>query len=375
MGEAYTPGLKVKERTLIRRIRRLPLPGEILKKPGDKVFPNTIVARVMMPGDIEIIRAHPLLGVDADEVSQYMVKNIGDKLEKGDILAKYNAFFGLFKKRVYSPIKGSIEMVSDVTGRITLRGEPIPVEINAYIHGEIIKVFPEVGVEIGTPASFIQGIFGIGGEAHGELTTITKSPEDILEEGHIGLEHKGKILIGGSLVTSDALIKAEKTGVKGIIVGGIDSKDLTDFIGYDIGVAITGNENIRTTVVITEGFSKMKMAERTFNLLKSHEGRQASMNGATQIRAGVIRPEIIIPLEEPSITRTEIEEELTKGIEPGTLIRVIKEPHFGALGKVVSLPPELRRIETESEVRVLEAELENIGRVIIPRANVELFVS
>ena len=39
------------------------------------------------------------------------------------------------------------------------------------------------------------------------------------------------------------------------------------------------------------------MAERTFSLLKSLEGKTASINGATQIRAGVIRPEVIVPLE------------------------------------------------------------------------------
>ena len=40
------------------------------------------------------------------------------------------------------------------------------------------------------------------------------------------------------------------------------------------------------------------MGDRTFNLLKSHDSKFVSINGATQIRAGVIRPEIVIPLKE-----------------------------------------------------------------------------
>ena len=36
------------------------------------------------------------------------------------------------------------------------------------------------------------------------------------------------------------------------------------------------------------------MGDRTFNLLKSHDSKFVSINGATQIRAGVIRPEIVI---------------------------------------------------------------------------------
>ncbi len=50
------------------------------------------------------------------------------------------------------------------------------------------------------------------------------------------------------------------------------------------------------TLVITEGFGKMAMAHRTFDLLKSKQGMKASVNGATQIRAGVMRPEVIVPL-------------------------------------------------------------------------------
>ena len=40
------------------------------------------------------------------------------------------------------------------------------------------------------------------------------------------------------------------------------------------------------------------MAEKTFNLFKKFNNHVASMNGSTQIRAGVIRPEIVIPINE-----------------------------------------------------------------------------
>ena len=55
-------------------------------------------------------------------------------------------------------------------------------------------------------------------------------------------------------------------GILGIVVGGIVDRDLIDYLGYDIGVAITGHENIPLTLVITEGFGTIAMAERTFNL-------------------------------------------------------------------------------------------------------------
>ena len=56
----------------------------------------------------------------------------------------------------------------------------------------------------------------------------------------------------------------------------------------------------------------------------------------------------------------------------GTQIRIIRDPYFGAIGKVVSLPVELQALASGSKVRVLEAELATGEKVIIPRANVEI---
>jgi len=96
----------------------------------------------------------------------------------------------------------------------------------------------------------------------------------------------------------------------------------------------------------------------------------ASINGATQIRAGVIRPEIIIPHDKRF---DEISgDELAAGMIPGTPVRIISQPYFGVIGRVLSLPVELQQIETKSHVRVLEVEVDD-GRVVtIPRANVEI---
>jgi len=112
-------------------------------------------------------------------------------------------------------------------------------------------------------------------------------------------------------------------------------------------------------------------------LLASQEGKEASVNGATQIRAGVIRPEVVVP-KDGALTLEELEErkesEFAAGeLNIGTPIRLIRAPYFGALGRVVALPPEPQEIETETKTRVLEAELVTGEKVIVPRANVEIF--
>jgi hypothetical protein len=163
------------------------------------------------------------------------------------------------------------------------------------------------------------------------------------------------------------------------VSGGIDDQDLRDFLGHDIGVAVTGNERVGITLIVTEGFGAIAMAERTFALLASHAGRSASVNGATQIRAGVMRPEIVVPLEgatgaggagatAPAMAAGGA----TAGVlEIGTPVRIIRDPHFGVLGTVAALPEQPAVLGSGSKARVLEVAVAGGQRLTVPRANVE----
>lgn len=372
MGHAYTPGLKVTEKMLITKKRILPLKGEVLAKVGDKVQPDTVVARTFLPGPVEPMNVANILSIAPEDVPYFMLKKEGEKVQKDEILAKAKTFFGLFSSVCKAKAEGTIESISSITGQVLLRGNPVPVEVHAYLVGEVVEVFPQEGVAVSSWGSFIQGIFGVGGETKGEIKIVVSSASDILTDKEIDESSKGKIIVGGCLVTSSAINKAISVGAKGIIVGGLDDKDLRDFLGYDLGVAITGSEEKGITLVITEGFGQINMAQRTFNLLKSNQGKLACINGATQIRAGVIRPEVIIPIAGDVKIKEEKEKFESVGLQAGSPIRVIRQPYFGKLGQVKDLPPALQKLETESSARVLEVEFDSDGRAIVPRANVEM---
>lgn len=372
MAHAYTPGLKVTKITRLRKERRLPMPGEVLVKKGDILKAEDIVARTELPGNVQPINVAGLLSAPPEDVPILMIKKVGENVKEGEIIAQSKGFFGLFKSTVKAPADGIIESISNITGQVILREPPIPVEVNAYVDGTVVEVVPNEGVIMETVAGFVQGIFGIGGERIGYIKPLVKNPEDELTPDLITPDCKDKVLIGGSFVSCEALKKAASVGAAGVVVGGTDDYNLRTFLGYDIGVAITGSEQKGITLIITEGFGKLKMAKRTFELLVSLDGKKASINGATQIRAGVIRPEIIVPLDEKFEVGEEKRDELKEGLVIGCIVRVIREPHFGKIGRVVALPPELQEIETEAKVRILELEFENGERAIIPRANVEI---
>ena len=96
----------------------------------------------------------------------------------------------------------------------------------------------------------------------------------------------------------------------------------------------------------------------------------ASVSGATQIRAGVMRPEIIIAKKD--VTHNEPHDHEPAGLELGDVVRIIREPWFGKIGKVSELPPELTALDTEAKVRVLKVTLDSSNETVtLPRANIE----
>lgn len=371
MAYTYTPGLKRVIRSIVRKTRKLPIQGNVLVQPGDMVFPDMVIAEAMVQGDAHIVRVSSALGIDPDQLGEHILKRVGEKVCKEEIIATYKALFGLIHKVCRSPIEGTIEIVSDVTGQVVIRQVSSSIDLKAFIPGMVTEILPGYGAVIECQAAYLQGIFGIGGESQGELKMVSRTAEEVLEKEQIGPECQGKILVAGALVTGDALRRAVQFGARGVIAGGIEDKDLADFLGYQIGVAITGSENVGLTLIVLEGFSKMCPSNKTFEILNRLSGKQACINGATQIRAGVIRPEIIIPLNEAPIETNLRDMGREMELKPGAAIRIIREPYFGYLGRIASLPVDVQMVESESKVRIFKVALENGREIVVPRANIE----
>lgn len=372
MAKAYTPGLKVSARTNFRARRLLPVHGEVIVKAGQRVRARDVVAHTFIDGDVTPVAVASQLSVPADDLAHIMLVNQGDSVAAGQPIARTKGIFGIGKKELASPAAGTVESISLTTGQLMLRGSPIAVEVKAYIDGTVVEVIAGEGAVVETDAVFVQGIFGVGGETVGAICFASVRHDQKLEATQIKAEMKGCIVVGGARVTAGAVKAAQAAGVAAIVAGGIDDADLKSILGYDLGVAITGTEKIGLTLVITEGFGDIAMAERTFALLKDYEGREASVNGATQIRAGVMRPEIVIA-RNPSDAAPQQGARPEEGLlEIGTQVRLIRDPYFGLLGSVSALPNEPAVLGSGSKARVLEVTLADGRRVTVPRANVEL---
>jgi len=373
---AYTPGLRVTAHTTVRKERRLPLAGRVLVEAGASVRAEDVVAHAELPGDVATVNVVNQLGITPAELPRLMRKQPGEAVRRDEVLAETRPLIKWFRSTSRSPVDGTIETVSHVTGQVIVRTPPRPVDVRAYIDGTVVEVWPGEGVAVQTAAALVQGILGIGGEVTGDLAIIGNGPADVVGPEDLTDALADKIVVAGALITREVFDRASKIGVAALVCGGFHDADLRSLLGYDLGVAITGHEDIRPTLIITEGFGRIAMARGTHELLAAHAGRRASANGATQIRAGVLRPEIIIPS-----TRAEDEgggpaaDAAAGGLTIGAPVRIIREPGFGRLGVVKTLPPEARQVESEAKVRVVELAFPDGETMIVPRTNVEVIAS
>ncbi len=368
MSSALTPTLAVSSSMMVRRRRDLPILGEIVVRAGETVQGDTVVAVAQLEGELRLVRAAEQLGIPAEEVLEVVLVKEGDSVEVGALLAEVRGLWGLFRSTIATPLAGVVEFISTSTGHIGIRAPSRPLHLNAYISGTVVDIEPNRSVVIESIGTFVQGIFGVGGERQGMLNILKVPCATVLTEEYIPTEAVGAVLVGGHSPTIGALQKASRAGAVGLITGSIDDQTLRDYVGYDIGVALTGDEAVSMTVIVTEGFGNIAMSERIRETLRYIDGRSVSINGATQVRAGAQRPEIIGgSSQEAGIGATP-----STALDVGSRVRIIRVPYFGLSGTVREMPHALERIETGAEVRVLRATLDD-GRVVtVPRANVEL---
>lgn len=358
----FSPGLMTSPQTSLTRLRPVPIHGKVIVSEGEEVEANTVLGYYNPHGNITTLNLARELDISPFDVLDTLVKREGDVVFKGEVIARLR---GLFSKREFrAPEDGVLERVSRYTGWVTIRGLPMP--IHAGFPGVVEKIVPEEGVTLRLSGANIQGIFGIGGLVSGRLDVVPDSQFRVLDNEDVSSNYEGAVLVGGARVTPGYLQRAAKLGIRAVVTGGIHKRDLDQFLGYPLGVAVTGMEP-GITVIITEGFGQLPMRSDIWAIVEEHKYMTVYASGSTQVRAGVIRPELFIPgpyRESVSVG------EFSQEIAPGARVRVIRAPYFGKHGVIMSAPS-LQTLPTESVVLSVQVRLDSGEVKTIPVANLE----
>jgi len=396
------PG-RVLRTQVARQLRVDPVATEdtVLPSPGEQVKTESIVARSSMFWSHRVARSEhegtyagvsPSLGViylrehlptqlaeivhfnvidelrgDRYRFREYLRVQEGQHVEKGQLIASRkegNSYVNLF-----SPVFGTVRDVVGLSGTINIVPDQVSSVVTAHVPGMITAIRDRREVDVLGHGIVLDGLVGLGREAHGRLAAFPNRaepwrPDNPSKDDGNGL--RDQVLVTGH-VDEQSVRKAIELGVTGIIAGSARQAELCRLLGSELGVIATGEEDLPLVIVLTEGFGVSPMGQAAYAALAGLEGRLASLSGTTHIRAGVIRPRIMVSIEPPegyaklaedgdAAARAGLVEQPTD-LCPGLRVRVLRGPLRGKSGVIKQLVPAPVLIATGASVLVAEIEL------------------
>jgi uncharacterized protein (TIGR01319 family) len=227
------------------------------------------------------------LSIAPKDIKGYLKKRESDFVNAYEPLA--TKFSDKEAITVPAPSTGRITNIDFKNGTITIQYRAEPYQMRAGVPGIVTNVKEHLSAEIEYTGTNLTGIIGFGGEATAELYYLDSSVKS-LSTSNV----RNKIVVCTDKIGIDFMRECAKLDGKGIIAPSSDYKDIVEFIGEEIGVALTGSEKIPYPLILTEGFGDFPMKDKYKSFFAKSNGKSAYINGHTQIRAGVVRPTIII---------------------------------------------------------------------------------
>jgi len=346
------PVVHVLPLTTIRRQQILPVPGRITVELNQRVRPRDIVAEAEITPHHQFVEVAGPLGIDPREVSRYLTKERGERIEKGEVIA---GPVGFTRRTVRAPEDGRIVAVAE--GRVLFEIHSEPLLLRAGIPGEVVATDGIMSATIETTGALIQGVWGNNRQDFGVMRIIGEGPRDRLLTDQLDTGLRGAILIAGICDHPAPLYQARELALRGLVLGGLSAE------------LIPVAERLPYPVVILEGFGSLPISPPVYELLSTSRGREAALDSHISGVFDARRPEIIIPL--PVVNPVDLPEDLIP-ISPGVRVRVTRAPHQGMIGMVERVLPRTTRCPNGVLAHSAIVDLDVFGRTNVPLANLEI---
>jgi hypothetical protein len=336
--------------TNIRRMRTLPVAGSVLVRPGQKVNASDVVAQAQVPSGHVILDIRRGLGIpQVSAAESCIVRQVGDRLEKGDVIAESG---GVFARIIRAPQDG--EIVSIGGGQVLMRVRTTSVEVTAGFAGTVADILKDQGAIIETSGALIQGVWGNGRADNGLLVLVLKNPDDELTRAQIEVGQRGAVVVGGHCASAEVLHAGAELPLRGLVLTSMAS-DL-----------IREAEAMNYPIIVLEGFGKIPLNQAAFQLLSTSDQRDASVNAAFHRMTGE-RPELIIPL--PALGQAAQE---TDYFTAGQTVRIQGAPYAGRFATILQARTGLFTLPSGLKAAAADVQLDDGTKVTVPLANLEV---
>ncbi|MCA9897638.1 MAG: KOW motif-containing protein [Anaerolineales bacterium] len=353
MQEFYRSTI-IQAQTKIRRERVLPKGGEIVVRVGQEVSPIQVVARTTMSSDFAILSAAKKLGVEPQELGEYLRVEKGALVEAGAVVASRKRLLG--ERQVISPVDGLFFDV--VNGRIAIQPTSDWLELRALVAGRVVSYVGNRGVVLETSGSLIQAAWGSGKESEGRLKLVGNVASTVLTPEHLSGDVTGQVLAIGCLFDLEMFHRAEDLGVRGLVVGSATAE------------ICRASQSSPLPMIVTDDIGGSGMTEPIFQLLQQANGRSISLFGAYKAAKGQ-RPEIILP--QPASIGLDAAT-VKKKIEPGQVVRILSGDHAGKVGTIKHIYTHLQPLEIGLKVPGVDVSLADGKILFVPSANLDVIV-
>ena len=342
--------------TRIRRERRLPYPGEVAVRVGQQVTAVQVIARMEQSSSYVIVSPVESLGLAPEDVARNLLVPEGALVEEGTELAQAKGSFGRLKL-LKSPITGTFSKL--INGRILLRRPPGQFDLRSMIPGYVINLIGNRGAVVETFGSLVQGLWSAGQDGYGNIAIVGDGPDHILQRDDLDIELRGHILVTGHLNDVELLRTAEDMGIRGIVVGSVPSAicQLADIF--------------RLPLLVTDHIGRQPMSAQTYELLQGAAEREATLLGDPKY-AHNHRPELVIPL--PATQDVALATGPDKALAVGQTVRLVRQPHRGAMGIVRNIPATTRPLPNGVRTRGALVELSNGSTIFVADRNMEIII-
>lgn len=321
-------------------------------KINDKVEAESVIAHCEISAGQRLVKVANILGVSRHTVKKYLLRNLGDRIYQGEIIARKKGVLGVGKSELRSPVDGVITDV-DKNGDLIVKFLPMPVRLVAGASGLISGVRDD-SITVRTFGTEITGAAGLGKSREGIIKVIGKPTEFILPQ-KIDATCQGRVLVGGAHLDRAAIEKALTIGVKGIVVGGMDYRDF-------ISLGVTSDVGI--TIIVTEGFGTVTMGNDIYEAFNKINDKFAFVSGMERT--------VLVPQDQKVVDNKPIVPEMWRELKIGDLVRYFRPDSSELVGVVEHISDDEVELSSGLATKIAQIKFISGNKINAAAANLEI---
>ncbi len=349
---------------------------EVLVKEGQRVEPGTVIARVPVEGDTCAVDVAAILGVSPGDLPYRMVKDVGDRVTAGEVIATCRGFMGVVVYLARSPVSGVISDICPFSGVVSIAAGEEFVGLAAGLGGAVVEVWPGRGAVVEAEGILVEGVAGAGGFAYGRLKLLGPIGSDALGPCENADGPAGPVVVTGRL---------DRPGVRQLAAAGA-----AGVVTWSVSDFDAGGDSPHIPVVVMGGFGDWPPGGFV-ETLEWAEGLLTAVNGVSFPGSIFISPPRGGPCPESRVERNTDGEPCGGQVAAGAAtrgtatarapagtpagnarVRVTAGPHAGRTGTIVEELPGLQAMTGGAVTRAARVRLDGGEYAAIPVQNLEM---